>query len=172
MSQRGLASPHSLLTTVFDTLEFSRTGGRFEGEVAVAQMGRLADLTGDGSGYLQCSVVGELGSEGQHYLMVRIAGRLRLRCQRCLQLLDWPIQVSSRLLLVPPSSAWPDEDLAADDSDAIAAEQAQALLPLLEDEAMLALPISPRHELCELPAAAEIGNEASPFAALAKLKKF
>jgi uncharacterized protein len=156
---------------VIDSLEFARTGGRFEGDIAVAEMKRLADLTGDGSGVLRCSVVGEQDREGQSYLVVQIGGQLRLCCQRCLEFFDWPLRVTSRLLLVVPGATWPDDDLAADESDEIAAESAQPLLALLEDEVILALPISPRHELCDLPVVAGDDADASPFAALAKLKK-
>jgi uncharacterized protein len=44
------------------------------------------------------------------------------------------------------------------------------LTPLLEEEILLALPIAPRHERCEPPAAAAASKEASPFAQLARLK--
>jgi uncharacterized protein len=172
MSPRGGALVNSVTIAIIDSLEFARAGGRFEGDIAVSEMNRLADLTGDGSGSLQCSILGEQDREGQSYLVVQIGGQLRLRCQRCLELFDWPLRVTSRLFLVAPGATWPDDDLATDESDEIAAESAQPLLGLLEDEVILALPISPRHELCDLPVAAEEDAEASPFAALAKLKKF
>jgi uncharacterized protein len=44
------------------------------------------------------------------------------------------------------------------------------LTPLQEEEILLALPIAPRHDRCEPPAAATASKEASPFAQLARLK--
>jgi uncharacterized protein len=171
MSQQGGVSPNAVSGTVIDSLEFARTGGHFEGGIAVAEMSRLAGSTGDASAILRCSVAGEQDSEGQSFLVVQVVGELQLSCQRCLKTLQWPVRVSSRLLLVAPGAAWPDDDLAVDDCDAIAADKAQSLPALVEDEVMLALPLSPRHELCDQPAAAGEGGEPSPFAALAKLKK-
>jgi uncharacterized protein len=72
---------------------------------------------------------------------------------------------------VPPGQSWPDDELAEDGFDAIAAEMEMALLPLIEDEVLLALPIAPRHQTCKLPAAYIECNGPSPFAVLGQLKK-
>lgn len=170
MSQRGGTSPKSLSSAHIDSLEFARTQAKFAVEMAASELSRLTDLTGDASGKLACSVVGERDSEGRCYLVVRIAGELRMRCQRCLQTLQWPINVRSRLLLVAPGAEWPDDELTADECDAIAADKSLPLLPLLEDEVILSLPLAPRHEFCDLPAAGG-DNASSPFAGLVKLKK-
>jgi uncharacterized protein len=53
-----------------------------------------------------------------------------------------------------PGEEWPDDDLADDSADAIEAEKALAVLSLIEEEVLLALPIAPRHEQCEPPSAA------------------
>ena len=172
MSQRGGPLPETVSSAVvIDSLEFARTGGRFEGDFAVAAMGRLVETTGSNNGTLSCCVVGERDSEGLSYLLVRIVGELTLRCQRCLKNLQWPVEVDSRLMLVAPGAEWPDDDPAEDEPDAIGADKALALLTLFEDEVILALPLSPRHEICDLPAVDGEGGEPSPFAALAKLKK-
>ena len=73
--------------------------------------------------------------------------------------------------MIAPGEEWPDDDLADDSADAIAAEKALAVLPLIEDEVLLALPIAPRHEKCESPSANASAHGSSPFAALVALKK-
>jgi uncharacterized protein len=172
MSQRGCVSSDLLATAVIDSLDFARSGGRYEADVPVAGLPRLRDLTLDGKGRLNCRVVGEQDSDGGASLIVYITGELNLRCQRCLAVLPWQIRVENRLHLVPPGDEWPDEDLVDDGSDAIAADKALALLPFIEDEVILALPLSPRHEDCELPAAGvDVNGDRSPFAALVKLKQ-
>jgi uncharacterized protein len=72
---------------------------------------------------------------------------------------------------VAPGDAWPDEDLADDEADAIAADKMQSVLALIEDEVLLALPIAPTHAACESPVASNGNGKQSPFALLAKLKK-
>jgi uncharacterized metal-binding protein YceD (DUF177 family) len=54
------------------------------------------------------------------------------------------LRIKSRLQLVGPGEEWPDEDLADDSADAIEAEKELAVLSLVEDEVLLALPIAPR----------------------------
>jgi len=73
--------------------------------------------------------------------------------------------------LIAPGEEWPDDDLVDDGADAIEAEKALAVLSLVEEEVLLALPIAPRHEQCEPPSGGAAGHGPSPFAALAALKK-
>jgi len=151
-------------------LEFARLGRRLEFAVAVADLPRLADLVAGDSGQLLCAVQGELGQEGDAFLVLSIGGRLILNCQRCLEAMEYPLQLSGRLMLVPEGSPWPDEELVEDDFDAIEAGREMALLPLIEDEVLLALPIAPCHESCQTQMSYE-KDDPSPFAVLAKLKK-
>lgn len=155
-------------------LEFARLGRRLEFAVAVADLPRLADLVAGDSGQLLCAVKGELGQEGGQegdaFLVLSIDGRLMLNCQRCLEAMEYPLQLSGRLMLVPAGSPWPDEELVEDGFDAIEAGREMALLPLIEDEVLLALPIAPCHESCQAQMSYE-EDDPSPFAVLAKLKK-
>jgi uncharacterized protein len=80
------------------------------------------------------------------------------------------VEIDSKLMLVAPGEEWPDEELEDDGTDAIEASRELAVLALVEDEVLLALPVAPRHEVCALPAAVETQSRPSPFAVLAKLK--
>jgi uncharacterized protein len=72
-----------------------------------------------------------------------VAAKVRLVCQRCLEKMDWPLEVKFSLALVH------DDDEAA----ALPAEYEPLLWPdgsgslaaLVEDELLLALPAVPRH---------------------------
>jgi uncharacterized protein len=171
MRRQGTIPSVPLSRAVIDALEFARQDGHIEGEIPVTDLHRLADQLVDSQGSVACSVTGEVDRDGHAYLVLAMSGELRLRCQRCLQALVWPLQVASRMRLVAEGEAWPDEDLLDDDCDPIEADKALALLSLIEDEILLAVPISPRHEACELPAGAVTGGVSSPFASLAQLKK-
>lgn len=160
-----------LAGTVIDSLDFAREAGRRFGSVPVAALVRLCDVLVSDSGVLDYEVRGERDHQGASFLMVDVDGEVLVRCQRCLQEMAVPLHVATRLRLVVPGTPWPEDDLEDDGADAIEAERELALLPLLEDEVLLALPFAPRHDRCEPPAPLKDELEPSPFAALAKLKK-
>ncbi|HTY02471.1 MAG TPA: YceD family protein [Rhodocyclaceae bacterium] len=158
------------LPAAIDSLAFSSDGRALAGRVAVAALPRLQDSLADSDGWLRYEVRGTRDRDGKSWLSVRVVGQVNVVCQRCLAKLEFPVDVRSRLLLVPPGRPWPDES-DEDEFDAIAAEQELALLPLIEDEVLLALPIAPRHEFCAVQGPTVAEHEPSPFAVLAKLKK-
>jgi uncharacterized protein len=161
----------SIAGTVIDCLEFARNGGVLERSIGLDELPRLADQLATVEGALSVRLHGSRDNEGKSWLQVDIAGEPVLRCQRCLGGVKFPLATSSRLQLVAPGEEWPDDDLADDSVDAIAAEQALAVVELVEDEVLLALPIAPRHEQCDSPLASATEQGESPFAALAALKK-
>jgi uncharacterized protein len=171
MSRRVSAGNEELAGAVLDGLEFARQGRRMAGRIPVASLPRLAELLADTGGEIACEVAGEQDQEGKSFLVLQIDGKIGLRCQRCLEAVVEPLRIISRLLLVPPGAVWPDEELAEDGYDAVEAGKEMALLPMIEDEVLLALTIVPMHESCESPVAATDEHALSPFAALAKLKK-
>ncbi|MFA7270393.1 MAG: YceD family protein [Sterolibacterium sp.] len=154
-----------------DSLKFAREGRRMTGETSVRCLQRLADVLADDEGTLVWAVCGECDAENKSFLVIEVSGELHLKCQRCLATLPFQLKIRSYLQLVAPGAAWPDEALEDDRSDPIEALEAQPLLPLVEDEVLLALPIAPRHEFCVLPEYAENSADASPFTVLAQLKK-
>lgn len=159
------------LGPVIDGVEFSRVGRSLGFSLGLASMPRLADLLVDSRGAVECQVLGEVDGEGNAFLVLAVAGCLSLRCQRCLGVLTHSLQIEARLLLVSPGQDWPDDELIEDGFDAVAAEREMALLPMVEEEILLALPLAPCHETCEPPAVAVETDDPSPFAVLAKLKK-
>ncbi len=142
-----------------------------ERSVGLTELPRLADVLVTSEGFLSVRLEGWRDDAGKSWLQVDIAGEPVLCCQRCLGGVKFPLAISSRLQLMAPGEDWPDDDLVDDSADAITAEKALAVLSLVEDEVLLALPIAPRHEQCEAPSANATGHGASPFAALADFKK-
>ena len=124
------------------------------GEVALRQLPRLAAALLDPTDRLQFRFTGGLDTRGRHAALLEIEGQLHAVCDRC----GGPV-------LLPIDDA-PDEPLLGSAQFDLAA--------LIEDQVILALPISPRHEGCDsplrqLPASGEPTRQA--FAALAGLKK-
>lgn len=159
---------------VIDGLEFARRHDRLSGRLPLEALPRLGEELFDPSGSLGYEVRGESAGEGD-FLLLELDGVLRLTCQRCLGPLEFALHLSSRLRLVPPGCPWPADDqtggLEDEACDAIEAADGLDLADLMEEEILLALPISPRHERCELPAAGQGQRQDSPFAPLARLKR-
>lgn len=155
---------------VIDSAAFAREGRSIDGDIAVAALARLAELLAENSGRLRFSVVGET-QDGHLFLNLETSGSLGLRCQRCLEPLAHVVDLESRFRLILAGEAWPDEELADDSFDAIAAEHEQDLVDLVEQEVLLSLPVAPRHADCEALQAEDEGPVASPFAGLAALKR-
>jgi len=156
---------------LIDSIEFARERRRLAGELPVSSMSRLADMLADDGGSLSWSVSGECDTDHKPFLVIEVAGELHLKCQRCLGALGHSLKIRSRLQLVPRGAVWPDEDLEDDRVDPIEASDDQPVLALVEDEVLLALPIAPRHRSCAMPGYDDGSAVASPFAALATLKK-
>lgn len=172
------SNPTAPAAAVIDSLEFARQGRRLDGDVPISRFDRLAELLADNAGTLRVAVAGELDEEGNPGLRLRLEGSLKLRCQRCLEPLPWAVAIDSLLLLgdatevlADPALAGDEEELDATAPDVIVAEREQAVLPLLEDELLLSLPMAPRHGHCVPPSGGAKDGAASPFAVLAQLKK-
>lgn len=101
-------------------------------------------------------------------LHLEIAGPLVLQCQRCLGPLEFPLAVSNDLEL---ASSQAEIDAADDDLDRVLASAHLDVATLVEDEAILALPMISMHESCVEIEKPQKSAGSSPFAALAALKK-
>ncbi len=159
--------------TTVDSIEFCRTGESRTGAVAVARLGRLTKELADASGELQWAIAGGRHALGLPQLTMRVQGDVKLVCQRCLAPFAHHIDTDTVLVLArDEADADETEEKLDDDSiDVIVADSRQDLLQLVEDDALLALPFSPRHEACpgdapELPK----DSPPSPFSVLKGLK--
>jgi uncharacterized protein len=165
MSQQGV---NTVLLT--DPIKFARDGRVLSGELAVAGFARLVDQLMGAEGSVAWKLVGEMGVDRKSRLHLTASGSLRLRCQRCLEGFDWPLDLSSSLLLVPVGQPIPDEEMEDDEQDVIEAVADMDVVALIEDEILLALPIAPRHDDCKVPRPEGGSERKSPFAVLAGFK--
>lgn len=154
---------------VIDSLEFARAEQRMSGRLSVASLRRLDDVLFDDKGDVEYTVQGGRNERNRPQLELRITGVLHLQCQRCLSLLNYPVDISSTLLLVARGEST-DEEL--DDPEAPDAIEAAAELDvpaLIEEEVLLSLPLAPRHPEGRCERRAEIQMEAPQQKAFAKL---
>lgn len=160
-----------------DSLDFARNGREISGEAPVASLLRLLDMLENPQGILNYTVRGGVDKQGIPSLDVSVSGNCRLRCQRCLNGMDYPVRLETHLLLRDQAALDAlDSGIDGEDDeqfDSILADAHLDVLDVLEEEVLLSLPIAPKHELgaCQ---AADGGNtsgeEKNPFAVLAKLK--
>jgi uncharacterized protein len=158
---------------VIDAFEFCRLKERREGEIAVADLPRLAAETADSSGILRWSLQGGMHAVRHPQLTLTVTGPVRLMCQRCLTPFTLDIVSGSTLVLAPDEASVDAIETLVDDDeiDVIAGSRSMKILDLVEDEALLSLPISPRHDACPDQAMLDALNnkeKVSPFAVLKK----
>jgi uncharacterized protein len=165
----------SLIGKTIDSIEFARNGGELVGHIAVAELARLQDLAVANAGALDVTVAGDLDEQRRPWLHLVVRGELGLVCQRCLGVVSHTLEIETHLRLILTGEPWPEEEFdegsEGQADEAIAADEMLALSSLVEDEIILSLPYAPMHEACELPGEGELNRKASPFAALAVLKK-
>ena len=153
-----------------DSVDFARNGKEIRGEIAVSALSRLADKLAKPDGSLTYIVSG-YHEDGRDILELTLQGACTLKCQRCLSELEYPVNLVSRLWLLPADKL-DDAEEDDDEMDAIEAEARLDVLALIEEELLLDLPFAPRHAEGEcVPAASDLQQKASPFAVLAGLKK-
>jgi uncharacterized protein len=145
-----------------DAFEFCRLKERRNGQIAIADMPRLAEECADSAGVLQWSVEGGKDSLGHPRIKLLVTGSVKLICQRCLQAFDFAIGSDSVLILATNEAAADEieEQLDDDTVEVIVGSKALDLIALVEDEALLAL----SHSI-------KLPEKESPFSVLKNLKK-
>ncbi|TQK08203.1 DUF177 domain-containing protein [Herbaspirillum sp. SJZ107] len=159
---------------VIDAFEFCRNNGYREGVTPVAEMTRLAADCADPSGEITWSIQGGQTKQGYPSMTLSVEGTVNLVCQRCLGPFAYHID-SSTMLVLGKDDADADEieEILDDESiDVIVGSHEADIRQLLEDEALLALPQAPKHEVCPDTKLIDSlkSDKVSPFAALKSLK--
>ena len=161
---------------VIDSFAFSRLGEERHGVLPVAGLKRLTEDTANTSGELAWTLRGGADKYGHARLNLTVDGTVQLVCQRCLTSFDYSIASASSLILARDEAEVDNIDAALDDDevDVIVGSSAFNVIELIEDEALLALPLAPKHEECPDQAtldALKASAKPSPFAALKNLKQ-
>ncbi|MDB5810403.1 MAG: Large ribosomal subunit accumulation protein YceD [Betaproteobacteria bacterium] len=154
---------------LIDSVEFARAGEQLTGNAPVSELTRLADSLFDTEGALYFELKGGQDARQRLRLHLMVDGGINLQCQRCLGKLVYPVSVQANLLVLTADAGGETGEI--EDLDGVPASAAVDVWSLVEDEVLLAIPLSPRHAENECsPAVKEAGDPAaSPFAALAKL---
>ncbi len=155
---------------VINSLAFARDAGSLQGELPIAGLTRLLDQLVDSTGSLSYRIDGQLGPRNRSQLLLRLDGVLSVRCQRCLEGIDYPITLRSVLEFVDNEEDLTQEEFEDDSKDFLPAQSELDVVALIEDEIILDLPSAPRHESCALPDTGQGAGRVSPFSVLKGLK--
>jgi uncharacterized protein len=165
-----------LLPDRLDLIATAEAGRLLRGSIALSALGRLLPALTSEQGELQIELTLGKDAGGMHFLAGSIEGGVVLRCQRCMQDMQQPLDIAFLLGLVRDESALaklPDsyEPLEVTAEPAIVAD-------IIADEVLLALPIVPLHKdsdgclaLVEAYKPPQDEQRKNPFAVLAELKQ-
>ncbi len=157
-----------------DSAEFFQRKLKQEGRVKISDLERLSSMCTNLSDELVWSVGGELSESGYPQIELKVKGKLNLICQRCLDAFSFDLD-SQAFIILADSEEKADEiedGLALDDPTEVIVKEAEMdILVLVEDEVLLSIPLSPRHEVCPNEDNRIVtAKKESPFAVLKNLK--
>ncbi len=156
-----------------DALVFAREGDRLEGELPVVSMSRLQDVVVQAADTIRYRVEGMIDSKRRPVIDVSVEGRLQLLCQRCLEPIAFPLQRTSRFVLVSGEGELPDVADEDPETESIPVGEFDDIEDVVEQEVLLGLPIAPMHAddgACGSERRDAGNDRPSPFAVLEKLK--
>jgi uncharacterized protein len=173
MAPERIRSMNARAPTV-DVFRLARERGRVSGAAALVELPRLAQSVAGGDARVSYSIEGRVDAKGHPGALMTLKARLPLRCERCNEPVEFNLDRAVPFRFVASEqelNAIPVED---DELEIVVGSSAMPLLPWIEDEAILSLPLLPRHEHCSIayaPADEQASERANPFAVLEGLKK-
>jgi len=164
------------LPEFIEPLRLAESGRSLSGRIPLARFHRLAESLSSSEGEVDVVMDFGLDEQGRPCLLARIRVRLQVLCQRCLEPMDLPMELETRLQLV--TSEGKEQALPEGFEALVVSESPFFLADIVEDELILALPLVPMHPDDICPARAKSGfgmesdseNRESPFAVLETLK--
>ncbi|MDR3417996.1 MAG: YceD family protein [Nevskia sp.] len=121
-------------------------GSAWQGSIPVAKLPRLAASLADREGELAVQLQAGRDEAGAAQLRGRISGGLGLVCQSCMKAFRWPLEIELELRLV--GSEAEEKRLLHECEPWVAEDDSLQLHAVVEEEALLALPLAPRCPDC------------------------
>ena len=159
--------PRAFVARHLDIQAFAEEGASLAGKEPLSHYPRLAAEDLDPSGAHAAEVVWEA------------TAHIRVECQRCMEPMELPLEVDRHFCFVADEAqaARLDDEI---EDDVLVLGKDFNLDELIEDELLMALPVSPRHDVCPQPPTMEVRtadfdaaseDKAHPFAALESLRR-
>ncbi|PRC92209.1 YceD family protein [Solimicrobium silvestre] len=156
---------------IIDAFAFCRNSEQQTGKLKLSELARLRAECVSDDGEVEWTLVGNTHTIGYPSLQLTVTGTVQLVCQRCLTPYVFQISSDAKMLLAKDEQAADELDTSLEDDgiEVIVGSKAFDIIALIEDEALLAIPLSPKHEVCpskEKLDAFATAKKVSPFAAL------
>lgn len=134
----------ALLPKYVDPVLYAERGVALSGSLAVSNLERLHDMLWDRDGSMQIDL--QFGRDDQNicYIQGKVVGILHLCCQRCLQKMDFPVDIT--LCLAPVTTLDAEKRLPQRYEPLFMEEERVIITSLIEEELLLQIPIAPKHE--------------------------
>lgn len=127
-----------------DPWKLATAGGRLEGELPLERMPRLTSLLSKTEGQVKVILEAGIDEQGIRFLQGHLDTALVLRCQRCLEPVQLPLDVYFQLGIIFSESQ--ATHLPSDYEPLPASEDGVVIAELVEDELILGLPLVAMHE--------------------------
>lgn len=159
---------------LIDSQAFTAKQETLQGNVSLNQLDERIwthDFT-DLSSSIAYTLTGGTDKWQRPYLTLTLSGCLPLQCQRCMQPTEFALNENVRIVLFENEETIDEAMLADEDLEGVLQEPEIDVFSLIEDQILMALPFSPKHEQCgNTQLEANNQSKPNPFAALAGLKK-
>ncbi|WP_434633768.1 YceD family protein [Chromobacterium sp. CV08] len=158
---------------LIDPLKFAREGRSLSGLMPVGELDeRVHSDLSDTSGEVSYQFEGFRDELQRYALRIRLDAQLNVTCQRCLDGMPFSLNTDSVLTLFTSQEKL-DEACELDEGlDAVLAEAELDVTALIEDEIIMGLPHSPKHDECGRDTLSLAkADKPNPFAVLAALKR-
>ncbi len=160
------------LPLIIEPARLAVSGERLDGQVQLSELGRISDLILNRDGTVNFSLSFSRDDKGIVQITGELSVALPVLCQRCLN--EMQLQLQSPVNIGVIDSQQRIDELPDTLEPVIAEQHKLALLQLIEEELLLAMPLSPVHERSACPATELLdelaGKKANPFAVLKDLK--
>ena len=157
----------------FDPLRFTSLKQEHTGSCLAGDLPGLAAYLHSKQGVVDYTVTGFVNENNMPVIEVTVSAKLDLICQRCLAGLQSNVSSKTRLILVKDEKNLPEVEDEIEGEDVIVTPQTMSLMQLIEEEILLALPITSVHdsEQCHRSDLnLDSANKANPFQVLKNLK--
>jgi uncharacterized protein len=144
-----------------DVFELARTGQQVDGHRPLASLPRLAPMLAGVSGDLRFQYRGHLDARRRSAGTLQIDAEVPLRCDRCGATLTLPVTVRSTFYFVHTEAELARIPVDDSEDEPLLGNRRFDLDELIEDELILACPISPRHADCHSDLPSEAGAPAA-----------
>ena len=159
---------------LIDPQAFATQAETLQGTVSLQDLDKriwspdIADTATD----IHYAITGGVDRWQRLFLDLTVSGSLKLNCQRCMQPTEFLLDEQVHIVLFHHEQDLDDAMIADEELEGMVLENELDIFTLLEDQILMALPISPKHEQCGNNQLDKINQDKpNPFAVLAGLKK-